>query len=166
MLKWKSSGLLTVLVFSITAAGCCLAPKPVDTRPNREIGSTRQTVIVTNETDAPLTLLPPPNRAAVSPVTLPPGSSHSLGFTLSLQQNASAGGEREVILLQEISSPLLEQSSIDLVLLARFGGGEQRDLRIKTGECVFSQAVMGREHALKIRTPPLPGVPVLSLCSN
>jgi hypothetical protein len=166
MLKWKSSGRLTALLLLVTVAGGCVTPKPVDTRPNREIGSTRQTVIVTNETNAPLTLLPPPDRTAASPVTLQPGSSHPLAFTLSLQQNASAGREREVILLQEISSPLLAQSSIDLVLLARFGGGEQRDLRIKTGECVFSQAAMGREHALRIRTPPLAGVPVLNLCSN
>ena len=166
MLKTMMAGRLVALLLAIAVAGGCLAPRPVDPRPNIEIGSTRQEVVITNETGAPLILLAPLDRPEVPSVTLASAATHRLTFTLTLQHNTSAGREREVVLLPGSSSPLLAQSSIDLVLRARFGDGDPRELRIVTGDCIFSKAVMGGEHSLKLRGPPLEGVPALRLCNN
>jgi hypothetical protein len=165
MLKPMITGRRAALLLLIAVAGGC-ASIPVDPRPNLEIGSTRQEVVITNETGAPLTLLAPLDRPDVPVVTLASAGSHRLTFTLTLQQNTSAGREREVVLLPGSSSPLLAQSSIDLVLRARFGDGDPRELRIVTGDCIFNKAAMGGEHSLKLRGPPLEGVPALRLCNN
>ena len=99
-------------------------------------------------------------------MTVAPNGTHRLSFTLTLQHNLSEGREREVVLLPGSSSPLLAQSSIDLILRARFRDRDPRELRIVTGDCIFSKAAMGAEHSLTLRAPPLEGVPVLRLCNN
>src|SRR5688572_11000950 len=165
MLKPMMAARLAALSLAIVAGGC-LAPKPVGQRPNVEIGSTRQEVVIKNETGVPLTLLAPLDRPEVPSVTLASADTHRLTFTLTLQHNTSEGREREVVLLPGSSSPLLAQSSIDLVLRARFGDGDPRELRIVTGDCIFNKAAMGAEHSLTLRGPPLEGVPALRLCNN
>jgi hypothetical protein len=162
MLKSSYSRLAASLAFVLLAPSCA---HQVDQRPNKPVGSDlAQTVVVTNETASPLTLLPPVPGSTKPAFIIHPGGQAPLGFTVRLEENVSPGREREVVLVPEKSSTYVTQSAADLLIMARFGTGPARQVRVGLGKCLFDPPQAGRAHQLLLKKPPLSGVPSLQLC--
>ncbi|MFZ1220908.1 MAG: hypothetical protein WAO00_16555 [Chthoniobacterales bacterium] len=162
MLKSSYSRLATSLAFVLLAASCA---HRVDQRPNKPVGSDlAQTVVVTNETASPLTLLPAIPGSTKPTFIVQPSGQAPLGFTIRLEENVSPGRERQVVLVPEKSSTYVTQSAGDLLIMARFGTGPARQVRVRLGKCLFDSPVAGRSYQLPLKKPPLSGVPSLQLC--
>jgi hypothetical protein len=161
MLKSSHHRVVAGLAILLLAASCA---HRVDVRPNKPVGADiRQTLILANDTAAPLTVMPSLAASGKPPLILQPNEKSRLEFTVRLEENASAGREKEVVLVPEKSSPYVTQSAIDLLMKARFGTGPAREIRVRLGKCLFP-APAESTHELHLKKPPLSGVPALQLC--
>jgi hypothetical protein len=158
----KPSPRLVALGLACALLTACRTTRPVDPRPNKPITTEAHTLVLSNATTAPITLLP--GRGSPAPIVLPPGESRTLDFAVRLEENVSSGQEREVVLVEEKSSPFVTQSAIDLVIKAKFATGPERSLRVRLGSCLFDPANTTVSHPLSLQKPPLAGVPALKLC--
>jgi hypothetical protein len=137
----------------------------VDVRPNTPVGADlAQTLVLANDTATPLTVMPALLASGKPPLVVQPNGKSRLEFTVRLEENASAGHEKEVVLVPEKSSPYVTQSAIDLLMKARFGTGSAREIRVRLGKCLFGPAPAEPTHELHLKKPPLSGVPALRLC--
>jgi hypothetical protein len=164
MLKSLCTRTVVGLALGLLATSCAHC---VDVRPNTPVGADlAQTLVLANDTANPMTVMPALSPSAKPPLVLQPNEKSRLEFTLRLEENASAGHEKEVVLVPEKSSPYVTQSAIDLLVKARFGSGPAREIRVRLGECLFGPAPGERTHELHLKKPPLSGVPALHLCSD
>jgi hypothetical protein len=162
MLKLARLRLLLPLVLLLLATSCA---HRVDVRPNKPVAADlAQTLVVANDTANPLTIMPAVTGSTSAPLVVQPHDQTALAFTVRLEENASAGREKEVYLVPEKSSPYVTQSAIDLQMKARFGTGIAREVRVRLGKCLFDPAPAERTHELHLKKPPLSGVPALQLC--
>jgi hypothetical protein len=162
MLKSLSTRTAVGLVLALLAVSCA---HHVDVRPNTSLGTDiSQTLVLTNDTAMPLTVMPSPSFSAKPTLVLQPNAKSSLKFTVRLEENASAGREKEVVLVPEKSSSYVTQSAIDLLMKVRFGTGPAREIRVRLGKCLFDSAQTQSTHELRLAKPPLSGVPALQLC--
>jgi hypothetical protein len=162
MLKLTRPRFLWPLVLLLLATSCA---HHVDTRPNKPVAADlAQTLVVANDTANPLTIMPATTGSTSAPLVVQPHDQTSLAFTVRLEENASAGREKEVYLVPEKSSPYVTQSAIDLQMKARFGTGATREVRVRLGKCLFDSPQSGAIHQLHLARPPLSGVPALRLC--
>jgi hypothetical protein len=162
MLKSSRSRLAAGLAFALLAASCA---HRVDQRPNKPVGAdVAQSVVVTNETASPLTIMPAIPGSTKLPFIVQPAGQATFGFTIRLEENVSPGRERQVVLVPEKSSSYVTQSAADLLMMARFGTGPARQVRVRLGKCLFDLPEAGRAHQLPLKKPPLSGVPSLQLC--
>ena len=155
---------LALLLGGLTA--CVSHNPPVTPIPNVTIRHTvGEALLVKNVTTAPLTLLPGPEHPSVPEITLSPGQSTALDFSLTQEQNKGDTAVNELVLDAEHSSPYLQQPATDLVIRARFGSSRATKLiPIAIGLCLFDQPVERRRHAVRIDKPPMAGIPFLQLC--
>lgn len=123
-----------------------------------------QTLIVTNATSAPVTLIAPKDRPGVPEMVLQPAETQPLEFSLSKQHNVGSPGVKELVLVPEKSSPYFAQRDVDLILRARFASSSPKEIRVALGECLFDKPAPPGGHVLRLQRPPLPGVPALNLC--
>lgn len=164
MLKSLHHRVVAGLAILLLAASCA---HRVDQRPNEPVGADlAQTVVVTNETANPLTIMPALPGSTKPPLIVQPAAQTALGFTIRLEENVSPGRERQVVLVPEKSSPHVTQSAADLLMKARFGTGPAREIRVRLGKCLFDSPEAGRTHQLPLKKPPLSGVPALKLCPD
>jgi len=162
MLKSLRTRTIVGLALGLLATSCAHF---VDVRPNRPIGADlAQTLILANDTANPLTVMPSLPGSGKPPLVLQPNEEARLSYTVRLEENASAGHEKEVALVPGKSSPYVTQNAIDLLMKARFGNGPAREIRVRLGECMFDSAQNQPTHELLLRKPPLSGVPALQLC--
>jgi hypothetical protein len=153
----KLAASLAPLLFAIACA------HHVDLRPNKPVGAdVAQTLVLTNDTANALTIMPALTGSAKPPLIVQPAQQTTLRFTIRLEENVSAGREREVVLVPE-SSDYVTQSAIDLLMKARFGNGPAREIRVRLGKCLFDSS-QSATHDLHLKKPPLSGVPALQLC--
>jgi hypothetical protein len=137
----------------------------VDVRPNTPVGSDiAQTLVLANDTATPLTVMPALSPSGKPPLVIQPAEKSRFDFTVRLEENASPGHEKEVVLLPEKSSAYVTQSAIDLLVKARFGSGPAREIRVRLGKCLVDPVPAERTHELHLKKPPLSGVPALQLC--
>jgi hypothetical protein len=161
MLKLLHHRVVASLAILLLAASCA---HRVDVRPNTPVGSDiAQTLVLANDTVTPLTVMPSLPASGKPPLVVPPNEQTRLDFTVRLEENASAGHEKEVVLVPEKSSPYVTQSAIDLLMKARFGNGPAREIRVRLGKCLFGSS-QSATHDLHLKKPPLSGVPALQLC--
>jgi hypothetical protein len=123
-----------------------------------------QTLVVTNATAAPVTLVPPKDRPGVPETVLQPAETKQLEFSVSQEHNIGSPGIKEFVLVPEKSSPYFAQRDVDLILRTRFGSGSPKEIRVALGECLFDKPAPPGGHVLSLQRPPLPGVPALDLC--
>lgn len=162
MLKSLHRRVAASLVLLLLVAACA---HRVDQRPNKPVSTDlAQSVIITNETASPLTIVPALPGSTEPPLVVQPAGQTTLGFTIRLEENVSPGRERQVVLVPEKSSPYITQSAADLLTKARFGTGPARQIRVRLGKCLFDSPESGRAHQLPLKKPPLSGVPSLQLC--
>jgi len=153
----KPAASLALLLLAIACA------HHVDLRPNERVGAdVAQTLVVANDTANALTIMPALTGSAKPPLIVQPAQQTTLRFTIRLEENVSAGREREVVLVPE-SSAYITQSAIDLLMKARFGNGPAREIRVRLGKCLFDSSESAT-HDLHLKKPPLSGVPALQLC--
>ena len=97
----KSSHLRVVAGLAILLlAGSCA--HRVDVRPNTPVGSdVAQTLVLANDTATPLTVMPSLSASGKPPLVVQPNGQTRLDFTVRLEENVSAGHEREVVLVPE-----------------------------------------------------------------
>jgi hypothetical protein len=161
MLKSLYTRTIAGLALGLLITSCAHS---VDVRPNTPVGSdVAQTLVLANDTANPLAVMPSLPGSAKPPLTLQPNEETRLEFTIRLEENKSAGREKEVALVPEKSSPYVSQSGIDLLMKARFGNGPAREIRVRLGKCLFP-APAERTRELHLKKPPLSGVPALQLC--
>lgn len=161
MLKSFCTRIVAGLVWSLLTISCA---HRVDVRPNMPVGSEiPQTLVLANDTVYPLTIISLPG-SGKAPLVLQPSEETRLSFTLRLEENTSAGHEMKVALVRARSSPYLTQSSIDLLMKARFGHGPPREIRVRLGNCLFDSAQSQSIHELLLKEAPSPSVPALQLC--
>jgi hypothetical protein len=162
MLKSLCTRAVTGLALSLLTISCA---HHVDVRPNKPLGADiAQTLVLANETATPLTVMASLPGSGKPPLVVQPNEQTRLDFTVRLEENASAGHEKEVVLVPDKSSPYVTQSAIDLLMKARFGTGPAREIRVRLGKCLFGPTPAGRTHELHLKKPPLSGVPSLQLC--
>ena len=162
MLKSLYNRTIAGLALGLVTVSCA---HTVDVRPNTPVGGdTAQTVILVNDTAAPVTVMPALASSGKPPLIVQPTEKSRLDFTVRLEENASAGHEKEVVLVPEKSSPYVTQSAIDLLMKARFGTGPAWEIRVRLGKCLFGPAPAAPTHELHLKKPPLSGVPALQLC--
>ena len=162
MLKSSHLRVVAGLAILLLAASCA---HRVDVRPNTPVGSdVAQNLVLANDTTTPLTVMPSLPASGKPPLVVQPNGQTRLDFTVRLEENVSAGHEKEVVLVPEKSSPYVTQSAIDLLMKARFGTGPAREIRVRLGKCLFGPASAERTHELHLKKPPLSGVPALQLC--
>ena len=126
--------------------------------PNVQDGSPQaQTLVVTNATSAPVTLIAPKDRPGVPETVLQPAETKQLEFSLSKQHNVGSPGVKELVLVPEKSSPYFAQRDVDLILRTRFGSGSPKEIRVALGECLFDKPAPPGGHVLRLQRPPLPG---------
>jgi len=160
MLNSSHRKLAASLALLLLAIACA---HHVDLRPNNPVGGdVAQTLVLTNDTANALTIMPALTGSAKPPLIVQPAQQTTLRFTIRLEENVSAGREREVVLVPE-SSDYLTQSAIDLLMKARFGNGPAREIRVRLGKCLFDSS-QSATHDLHLKKPPLSGVPALQLC--
>lgn len=162
MLKSLCTRTIVGLALGLLATSCAHC---VDVRPNKPVGADlAETLILANDTANPLTVMPALPASSKPPLIVQPSEQTRLDFTVRLEENASAGHEKEVVLVPEKSSPYVTQSAIDLLMKARFGSGPAREIRVRLGKCLFDSAHGQSAHQLHLAKPPLSGVPALRLC--
>jgi hypothetical protein len=162
MLKSLCTRTVTGLALGLLAISCA---HRVDVRPNKPVGADiAQTLVLANDTAAPLTVMPSLPASGNPPLVIQPNEKTRVSFTVRLEENASAGHEKEVVLVPDKSSPYVTQSAIDLLMKARFGTGPAREIRVRLGKCLFGPAPAESTHELHLKKPPLSGVPALQLC--
>jgi len=162
MLKSLHTRTIAGLALGLLLASCAHS---VDVRPNTPVGSdVAQTLVLANDTATPLTVMPALSTSGKQPLVLQPAEKSRLDFTVRLEENASPGHEKEVVLVPEKSSPYVTQSAIDLLMKARFGAGPAREIRVRLGKCLVDPVPVERTHELRLKKPPLSGVPSLQLC--
>lgn len=162
MLKSPHHRVVAGLAILLLAASCA---HRVDVRPNKPVGADiGQTLVLANDTATPLTVMPALPASGKPPLVVQPNEQTRLEFTVRLEENASAGHEKEVVLVPDKSSPYVTQSAIDLLMKARFGTGPAREIRVRLGKCLFGPTPAERTHELHLKKPPLSGVPALQLC--
>jgi hypothetical protein len=155
---------LALLLGDLTA--CVSQNPPVTPIPNVTIRRTvGEALLVKNATTAPVTLLPGPEHPNVPEITLSPGQSTGLNFSLTQEQNKGDTAVNELVLDAEQSSPYLQQPATDLIIRARFGSSKAtKSIPIAIGLCLFDEPVKRRRHAVRIDKPPMAGIPFLQLC--
>jgi hypothetical protein len=155
---------LSLLLGGLT--GCVSSNPPVTPIPNVTIRHTvGEALFVKNATTAPLTLLPGPEHPKLPEITLSPGQSTGLDFSLTQEQNKDDTVVNELVLDAEHSSPYVQQPATDLIIRARFGSSRATKLvPIAIGLCLFDEPVERRRHAVCINKPPTAGIPFLQLC--
>lgn len=164
MLKSLCARTVVGVALGLLAVSCA---HRVDVRPNKPVSADlAQTLLLANDTANPLTVMPSLPGSAKPPLLLQPHEQTRLQFTLRLEENASAGHEKEVVLVPEKSSPYVTQSAIDLLMKARFGTGPAREIRVRLGKCLFDSAPGQRALELHLTKPPLSGVPALRPCPD
>lgn len=162
MLKSLYTRTIAGLALGLLTVSCA---HTVDPRPNTPVGGDiAQTLDLVNDTATPLTVMPALSSSTKPPLVVQPSEKSRLEFTVRLEENASAGHEKEVVLVPEKSSPYVTQSAIDLLVKARFGTGPAREIRVRLGKCLFGSAPAESTHELHLKKPPLSGVPALQLC--
>jgi hypothetical protein len=147
-------------------SACVSQNPPVTPIPNVTIGRTvGESLLVMNATTAPLTLLPGPEHPNLPEITLSPGQSTGLDFSLTQEQNKGDTVVSELVLDAEHSSPYVQQPATDLIIRARFGSSRAtKSIPIAIGLCLFDEPVERRKHAVRIDKPPTAGIPFLQLC--
>ena len=155
---------LALLLGDLTA--CVSQNPPVTPIPNVTIRRTAgEALLVKNATTAPLTLVPAPEHPNLPQITLSPGQSTGLNFSLTQEQNKGDTAVNELVLDAEQSSPYLQQPATDLIIRARFGSSKAtKSIPIAIGLCLFDEPVARRRHAVRIDKPPMAGIPFLQLC--
>ena len=155
---------LALLLGGLTA---CVSSNPAVTPiPNVTIRHTvGEALLVKNATTAALTLLAGPEHPNVPEITLSPGQSTGLDFSLTQEQNKGDTVVNELVLDAEHSSPYVQQQATDLIIRARFGSSSATKLiPIAIGLCLFDEPVERRRHPVGIGKPPTAGIPFLQLC--
>lgn len=164
MLNSLQRRLAASLALLLLAASCA---HRVDQRPNKPVSADlAQTLVVANDTASPLTIMPALAGSTTPPLFVQSNREIRLGFTVRLEENLSPGREQQVVLVPEKSSPYVTQSAIDLQMKARFGHGPLREIRVRLGKCLFDTPQSGRARDLRLKKPPLVGVPALHLCPD
>ena len=155
---------LALLLGGLTA--CVSSNPPVKPIPNVTIRHTvGEALLVTNATTAPLTLLAGPEHPNLPEITLSPGQSTGLDFSLTQEQNKGDTVVNELVFDAQHSSPYLQQPATDLIIRARFGSSRATKLvPIAIGLCLFDEPVERRRHPVRIDKPPTAGIPFLQLC--
>ena len=155
---------LALLLGGLTA--CVSSNPPVTPIPNVTIRHTvGEALLVKNATTAPLALLPGPEHPNLPEITLSPGQSTGLDFSLTQEQNKGDTVVNELVLDAEHSSPYVQQPATDLIIRARFGSSRATKLiPIAIGLCLFDEPVERRKHTVRIDKPPMAGIPFLQLC--
>lgn len=146
--------------------GCVSQNPPVKPIPNVTIRHTvGEALLIKNATTAPLALLPGPEHPNLPEITLSPGQSTGLDFSLTQEQNKGDTVVSELVLDAGHSSPYVQQPATDLIIRARFGSSRATKLiPIAIGLCLFDEPVERRKHAVRIDKPPMAGIPFLRLC--
>ena len=146
--------------------GCVSQNPPVKPIPNVTIRHTvGEALLIKNATTAPLALLPGPEHPNLPEITLSPGQSTGLDFSLTQEQNKGDTVVSELVLDAGHSSPYVQQPATDLIIRARFGSSRATKLiPIAIGLCLFDEAVERRRHPVRIDKPPMAGIPFLRLC--
>ena len=148
MLKSLWTRTVVGLALGLLATSCA---HRVDVRPNTPVGADlAQTMVLTNDTTSALTMMPALPGSTKPPLVLQPSEETRLAFTVRLEENASPGHEKEVVLVPEKSSPYVTQSAIDLLMKARFGAGPAREIRVRLGKCLFDSTSTERTHELHV----------------
>ena len=165
-MKLRIYHLLGLALFLGGLTGCVSQNPPVTPIPNVTIRHTvGEALLVKNVTTAPFTLLPGPEHPSVPEITLSPGQSTALDFSLTQEQNKGDTAVNELVLDAEHSSPYLQQPATDLVIRVRFGASRATKLiPIAIGLCLFDEPVERRRHSVRIDKPPTAGIPFLQLC--
>jgi hypothetical protein len=155
---------LALLLGGLTA--CVSSNPPVTPIPNVTIRHTvGEALLVKNATTAALTLLAGPEHPNLPEITLSPGQSTGLDFSLTQEQNKGDTVVNELVLDAEHSSPYLQQPATDLIIRARFGSSKATKLiPIAIGLCLFDEPAERHKHPVRIDKPPTAGVPFLQLC--
>jgi hypothetical protein len=162
MLKSFCTRAIAGLALGLLTVSCA---HTVDVRPNTPVGGDiAQTLVLVNDTATPLTVMPALASSTKPPLVVQPAEKSRLDFTVRLEENASAGHEKEVVLVPDKSSAYVTQSAIDLLMKARFGTGPAREIRVRLGKCLLGPAPAEPTHELHLKKPPLSGVPALQLC--
>jgi hypothetical protein len=162
MLKSLCTRTVAGLALGLLATSCA---HRVDVRPNKTVGTDiAQTLVLANDTATPLTVMSALPASGKPPLVVQPNGQTRLDFTVRLEENASAGHEKEVVLVPNKSSAYVTQSALDLLMKARFGAGPAREIRVRLGKCLFGPAPAEHTHELHLKKPPLSGVPALQLC--
>ena len=146
--------------------GCVSQNPPVKPIPNVTIRHTvGETLLIKNATTAPLALLPGPEHPNLPEITLSPGQSTGLDFSLTQEQNKGDTVVSELVLDAGHSSPYVQQPATDLIIRARFGSSRAtKSIPIAIGLCLFDEPVERRRHPVRIDKPPMAGIPFLQLC--
>ena len=156
-MKFRIYHLLGLALLLGGLTGCLSSNPPVPSIPNVTIRRTvGEALLVKNVTTAPLTLLPGPEHPSVPEITLSPGQSTALDFSLTQEQNKGDTAVNELVLDVKHSSPYLQQPATDLVIRARFGSSRATKLiPVAIGLCLFDEPVERRRHAVRIDKPPI-----------
>jgi hypothetical protein len=150
---------------ALVCAGCVSQNPSVTPIKNVTVGQTTgEALLVTNATAQPLILVPSQLHAADKEITLAPGASERLPFTVTKEQNEGDPNVSEIILDDKRSSHYLRQPENDLILRARFGSGRAREIRIAIGACLVGQKPPPNGHLIRVDKIPSPGIPFASLC--
>ena len=165
-MKFRIYHLLGLALLLGDLAACVSQNPPVTPIPNVTIRRTvGEALLVKNATTAPLTLVPAPEHPNLPQITLSPGQSTGLNFSLTQERNKGDTAVNELVLDAEQSSPYLQQPATDLIIRARFGSSKAtKSIPIAIGLCLFDEPVERRRHAVRIDKPPMAGVPFLQLC--
>ncbi len=165
-MKLRIYHLLGLALFLGGLTACVSQNPPVTPIPNVTIRRTvGEALLVKNATTAPLTLLPGPEHPSVPEITLPPGQSTGLNFSLTQEQNKGDTVVSELVLDAEHSSPYVQQQATDLIIRSRFGSSRAtKSIPIAIGLCLFDEPVEQRRHSVRIDKPPMAGIPFLQLC--
>ncbi len=165
-MKLRIYHLLGVALLLGDLTACVSQNPPVTPIPNVAIRRTvGEALLVKNATTAPLTLVPAPEHPNLPQITLSPGQSTGLNFSLTQEQNKGDTAVNELVLDAEQSSPYLQQPATDLIIRARFGSSKAtKSIPIAIGLCLFDEPVERRRHAVRIDKPPMAGIPFLQLC--
>ena len=165
-MKLRIYHLLGVALLLGDLTACVSQNPPVTPIPNVTIRHTvDEALVVKNATTAPLTLVPTPEHPNLPPITLSPGQSTGLNFSLTQEQNRGDTVVNELVLDAEHSSPYLQQPATDLIIRARFGSSKAiKSIPIGMGLCLFDEPVERRRHPVRIDKPPMAGIPFVQLC--
>lgn len=165
-MKFRIYHLLGLALLLGDLAACVSQNPPVTPISNVTIRRTvGEALLVKNATTAPLTLVPAPEHPNLPQITLSPGQSTGLNFSLTQERNNGDTAVNELVLDAEQSSAYLQQPATDLIIRARFGSSKAtKSIPIAIGLCLFEEPVERRRHAVRIDKPPMAGVPFLQLC--